>query len=1145
LTRLAPANRDASARSQSADFALDLGANGAEAPTERALLAGDWSALEDCLARLSNSNGVVITLSSTSNIDAVFRLRGLQLLVREGCLEAPSAVVISDGGDSELAPGLRRRIASSWPFRSVIFVAEGAAAVDLAAEGLPVVSRLEAAQIGLVELLRHPGAERSAASEDQAIGVQVQPMWGRCGSSTAFANQVDCLIDEGMFPIRIFVDDHLAGETIRRRFPEVVRQNVLDTAACIEAMACAQSPNLEVVDNEYDLFRVMVGQRTRASIQEPRVSDLVRLAKVAIVNHAANVGFAARHCPDARLVLDTHDYVSRNAFDRARLAGDERLFPSLRVLRRHVELEHLLWRAADTCVTVSPEEAKRIQAQSPECILVLPQPYARRWVDPGAAARWDLVLVADQHAFNVKSVDWFLDEVVRPNPPLRACRIAIVGNVRRHLEHLWAEKLPNVAWLGFVADLDEVRNRSRLAVCPDQGGTGVSVKTLTALAAGQPLVATSEAMRGLPRAVAAALRLNDTPAAMAADITALLASNEACEQRQRQVASAFAMVRDSSGYRPAIQAASSKSERALAARREIIRRFASSSVALPPEKPFVNGVIELAMNHTGAAGPFLRSGWHDAESWGRWTDGQIAKLSLLTEWFDEPSVVEVRFADVGRPRAVEVLCDGRIVTEAGASTGDRSLFIRVEEATSSHTGEIDLEIHSDGSFCPADGGGADERVLGAPIQAVRVLRPQVDFQLGAAKIELGSGGKGAPLLRSGWRDAEPWGRWTDGRNAAICLPSSWLHDTAILEVRLAKIARPPRVVLRSKERVLAISRGDRRLVASIDRTMLNDEGSATIELGVVPRSWSSRRHRRRRGVAIEALTVFQPGVGLSGGDVCLNLARTGENAEPFLGPGWGAQEIWGRRTRGARATINLPAQWFETEAVVEVQFMDLEPEVGVGIIHRGQRLTPRAFTTRRRLARFWVDKSMGDAAGLVKLEIVARSTLRQRIRGESAEVCIGVQTITVAALPVSAEGCRLDFRIGGNASAFLGSGWHGPELWGRWTDGRQAALSLPAEWFVEPADVELRFVDIGVATRAAVLHRGRALTPRGFNTRHGLARFPVDGSMIENGRVKLEVVATRSFRPSRHGDPSDSRTLGVAVQSLSVRPRQPTGDSAS
>ncbi|MGL1608632.1 hypothetical protein ACSTIN_22815, partial [Vibrio parahaemolyticus] len=74
--------------------------------------------------------------------------------------------------------------------------------------------------------------------------------------------------------------------------------------------------------------------------------------------------------------------------------------------------------------------------------------------------------------------------VVTGNPFMKRLRIAIVGRIADDLEAKWKNRLPNVHWLGYVENIDSLRDVVRLSVCPEQHGTGVAIKTLTAIVAG-------------------------------------------------------------------------------------------------------------------------------------------------------------------------------------------------------------------------------------------------------------------------------------------------------------------------------------------------------------------------------------------------------------------------------------------------------------------------------------------------------------------------------------------------------------------------------------------------------------------------------------------------------------------------------------
>ncbi len=691
-------------------------------PQDRASTAG-WETDRAVLQALKNREGVVSRDFTLAGVETLFRLRALQLLAREPRLDLPSVVFIASGErGAALVPGLGRRIATSWPLASVVFVADGDAATALTAERLTVVAPAEAERLGYDKLLALPGAV-STASAEQGVGVHIQPMWGRCGSSTAFANELDTLIDAGLFVLRVYIDhERRFGPTARRLFSQLVPENSIDSAPHLESLASASDAGGQAVGDEFAGFHHSVATRTRSDIVDPVAAQLAQRAEAAIVNHAVNVGFAARVCPQARLVLDTHDYLTRNAVERARGAGNKKAFPDCGALRRHAALETRLWQAADVCTTVSHDEEKRVRRHNAHCLMVFPQPYVRPWSDPGRAAQWDIMLVADQHYFNVNSVAWFLEEVVSKSERLKTSRICVVGQVRRALEPLWAKKLPNVKWLGFVQDLDETRAMSRVAVCPDRGGTGISVKTLSALAAGQALVATSQAFRGLPASVAATVSVCDDAKAMAQDLIALLDDPDKLHERGENALRALKILQYAGSYAAAMEIARRENS---VARKNLVEEFSKpESVASKPAE-VRKGVMRLGFEKGAAAAPFLRPFWHNGERWGRWTDGETASLSFPRSWLRDAIEIEIRFIDAKYATNVALFCDGRRLTRENLSTRDRAAYVRVDEAMKQGSEDANFEFRVASEHCPKDCGfSPDDRVLGMGLRSFSIVLTQ-------------------------------------------------------------------------------------------------------------------------------------------------------------------------------------------------------------------------------------------------------------------------------------------------------------------------------------------------------------------------------------------------------------------------------------
>ena len=98
---------------------------------------------------------------------------------------------------------------------------------------------------------------------------------------------------------------------------------------------------------------------------------------------------------------------------------------------------------------------------------------------------------------NRQAVDWLLDlwpEVRRRMPE---ARLTIAGRGATPALEARAAQTEGVALLGFVPDLKRLLRESALVVIPISSGGGTKIKTIEAMAAGVPILATPEAAEGL------------------------------------------------------------------------------------------------------------------------------------------------------------------------------------------------------------------------------------------------------------------------------------------------------------------------------------------------------------------------------------------------------------------------------------------------------------------------------------------------------------------------------------------------------------------------------------------------------------------------------------------------------------------------
>jgi glycosyltransferase involved in cell wall biosynthesis len=126
----------------------------------------------------------------------------------------------------------------------------------------------------------------------------------------------------------------------------------------------------------------------------------------------------------------------------------------------------------------------------------------------------DLLFVGQYNDPNCAAMKWLFGEVW-PLIADRKYRIKIVGRVdmlvRKNLPEIYERFRSN--FVGPVEELAPYYRATRCVFAPMISGTGVSIKTIEALALGKPFVGTSRAYRGMPteRLAQAGLQAFDTP----------------------------------------------------------------------------------------------------------------------------------------------------------------------------------------------------------------------------------------------------------------------------------------------------------------------------------------------------------------------------------------------------------------------------------------------------------------------------------------------------------------------------------------------------------------------------------------------------------------------------------------------------------
>lgn len=190
-------------------------------------------------------------------------------------------------------------------------------------------------------------------------------------------------------------------------------------------------------------------------------------------------------------LIDTHDVFS----DRYRLYKEHGQAGEFFSTTREQEGKAL--DRADVVLAIQEWDATHFRSLTGKPVAVVGH-LARPAADAGARGAdpktRTMLFVGGPMGINVHGVTWFIDQVlplVRRQVP--EAELWLVGGICDRV----GEGMPGVRRLGFVGGLDELYRRVAVVINPQRFGTGLSIKSVDALAHGAPLVTTASGARGL------------------------------------------------------------------------------------------------------------------------------------------------------------------------------------------------------------------------------------------------------------------------------------------------------------------------------------------------------------------------------------------------------------------------------------------------------------------------------------------------------------------------------------------------------------------------------------------------------------------------------------------------------------------------
>jgi glycosyltransferase involved in cell wall biosynthesis len=376
----------------------------------------------------------------------------------------------------------------------------------------------------------------------------VGPPWPRSGTARVIQNQIEHYRHRGFFTVFVCVPIHCS---FTETYPEwgEIKTGIHDLGA--DRIFFAPINNRRFTTAKYTAWIGHAFRGTaldwvvftaRSSQLPDEAIDFLRSLDVKFmhVNHVFTLGFAqrllrqaVRSRPAPPMILETHDVQSHLLDER----GDINPWTHRRdSLKQLLVSEVALLKKAKVLVHCSVDDFNFFKMRLPQKQHVLAMPTIDEsfisTVDgakSSSTAPIDLLFVGQSTDPNRAAIKWFFEQVL-PLIADRGYRIKIVGQidmlVRKYLPDIY--QAFNSYFVGPIPELAPSYRAARCVFAPMVSGTGISIKTIEALALGKPFVGTSKAYRGMPmdRIERAGLHPHDTPQAFASAIVDALSQEK-------------------------------------------------------------------------------------------------------------------------------------------------------------------------------------------------------------------------------------------------------------------------------------------------------------------------------------------------------------------------------------------------------------------------------------------------------------------------------------------------------------------------------------------------------------------------------------------------------------------------------------------
>lgn len=233
------------------------------------------------------------------------------------------------------------------------------------------------------------------------------------------------------------------------------------------------------------------------------------------------LGLLQRHCPDARILIDSVDVHFNRLEARARATGNPEDAAAAAAIKVR---EVAAYANADMVIAVSEDDRRLLQRELPDMpVEVIPNIHAvPAFPDPSKRRHGELIFVGGfRHDPNVDAMLYFCKDVM----PLisAACpdtRLRIIGS--NPPDAILALASERVEVVGYVPETTPYLERAYVSVAPLRYGGGMKGKVGEAMSHGLPVVATSFGAEGFGLEPGNDLLIGDDAETFAAQVIALL-----------------------------------------------------------------------------------------------------------------------------------------------------------------------------------------------------------------------------------------------------------------------------------------------------------------------------------------------------------------------------------------------------------------------------------------------------------------------------------------------------------------------------------------------------------------------------------------------------------------------------------------------